>query len=205
MALLHDFKNFKILIIIADVEMMDTQQVAPTPAQRAVEQATECAAAFAYDAVEDAKDTLKKDQEKQKDQQLIKNIKAKINFNCFITQRKPTETPKGINALYKKMTETVKNANSCSSVKMYNKFYMGKICFELSKSEKDYYKRFEIDLGKKYGQRYCKSLIAFYKLCLVFPALKYCGVGFRVFHGNIEKIRSLILADPDKDFWKRDS
>ena len=159
--------------------------------------------------MEDAKDTLKKDQEKQKDQQLIKNIKAKININCFVTQRKPTETPKGINALYKKMTETVKNTNSCSSVKMYNKFYMGKfymgkICFDLSKAEKDYYKHFEIDLGKKYRQRYCKSLIAFYKLCLVFPALKYCGAGFRVFHGNIEKIRSLILADPDQDFWKRD-
>ena len=171
-----------------DTQPAATQPTASTPAQRDVENALDCAAAFAYDAVEDAKDTLKKDQAKQKDQQLIKNIKAKINFNCFVTQRKPTETPKGINALYKKMTETVKNANSCSSIKMYNKFYMGKICFELSKSEKDYYKRFEIDIGKKYGQRYCKSLIAFHKLCLVFPALKYSGVGFRVFHGTLRKL-----------------
>jgi len=188
-ALLHDFHSFEIIIIVDnDVEMRDDQPAAPDS-----------------DDVTNAKAQLKKAQEKQKDQQLIKNIKAKINFNCFITQRKPDERlTGGIDALHKKMAEAVKNSISCSSMKMYNKYYMGKICLEISKNEKDYYKRFEIDIGKKYGQRYCKSLIAFYKLCLDYPAVKYCGVGYRVFHGHIDKIRSLIFVDNDDAFWRRE-
>lgn len=157
-----------------------------------------------YNDVAKAKVDLKDAQQREKDVTLFQEIKAKIDHNCFRAVSKPSEQlPTGQEHLYLRMKAAAENVATNQSIQTFNYFVMGKICFYLSKSNQGYFKRFEIDLGKTYGKRFCQSLVAFYMLCLQFPALKYCGIGFRKFHGKLGKIREMIIKDSDKNFWLR--
>ena len=153
-----------------------------------------------------AKEELKKATKEKKNQELFNLIKSKVDVTCFRNMAKPEIVSVFMKEeqLIKELKRRDKECDTHKCRQMYNYYLIGYICYRLSRKNPNYHKSLEINVDAKYGARYCRSLVAFYELCCDYPALKYCGVGFRNFHSNMAAIRALIAADQDKEFWRRD-
>jgi hypothetical protein len=179
-----------LLYVVDDVEMMDTVEMSDNE-----------------DDCNEAKNLLNRATKAKKEKELFQLIKSKIDFTCFtVHTQKPEEVSESSTeqVLYNKMGEMSVKVDSNKSRQTYNYFIIGQICKRLKTKREKYYQRIEQDLGKKYSQRRCQSLVQFYELCVDYPAVKYCGVGVRNFLSHMEAIRNLIASDTDKDFWHRD-